>query len=100
MCVLFVLYMFFFIKQKTAYEMLISDWSSDVCSSDLFRGRAFFADDEPITFDTVLIVRGVSHDVAVNFHVLVKITLGITCHRVRFIAYRFMVRRKDRKSVV
>src|SRR3546814_7239299 len=30
------LYMlFFFFKQKTAYEMRISDWSSDVCSSDL-----------------------------------------------------------------
>src|SRR3546814_8791431 len=29
---------FFFFKQKTAYEMRISDWSSDVCSSDL--GRA------------------------------------------------------------
>src|SRR3546814_5607201 len=27
--------MFVFFKQKTAYEMLISDWSSDVCSSDL-----------------------------------------------------------------
>src|SRR3546814_6974945 len=31
MCV----YFFFFFKQKTAYEMRISDWSSDVCSSDL-----------------------------------------------------------------
>src|SRR3546814_20353844 len=29
---------FFFFKQKTAYEMRISDWSSDVCSSDLGRG--------------------------------------------------------------
>src|SRR3546814_3053585 len=29
--------MFFFFKQKTAYEMRISDWSSDVCSSDLIR---------------------------------------------------------------
>src|SRR3546814_13152268 len=28
----------FFFKQKTAYEMRISDWSSDVCSSDLFNG--------------------------------------------------------------
>src|SRR3546814_5196706 len=28
---------FFFFKQKTAYEMRISDWSSDVCSSDLIR---------------------------------------------------------------
>src|SRR3546814_3088723 len=33
-CLLF--YVFFF-KQKTAYEMRISDWSSDVCSSDLGR---------------------------------------------------------------
>src|SRR3546814_18432788 len=28
----------FFFKQKTAYEMRISDWSSDVCSSDLYQG--------------------------------------------------------------
>src|SRR3546814_9896109 len=31
----FLLMFFFFFKQKTAYEMRISDWSSDVCSSDL-----------------------------------------------------------------
>src|SRR3546814_1495235 len=31
---------FFFFKQKTAYEMRISDWSSDVCSSDLLLGVA------------------------------------------------------------
>src|SRR3546814_9724391 len=30
-----LLFYFFFFKQKTAYEMRISDWSSDVCSSDL-----------------------------------------------------------------
>src|SRR3546814_1670206 len=30
-----VVYLIFFFKQKTAYEMRISDWSSDVCSSDL-----------------------------------------------------------------
>src|SRR3546814_3432330 len=30
----------FFFKQKTAYEMRISDWSSDVCSSDLILERA------------------------------------------------------------
>src|SRR3546814_1871687 len=35
MCVL--CFLFFFFKQKTAYEMRISDWSSDVCSSDLLR---------------------------------------------------------------
>src|SRR3546814_1831004 len=32
-----MLCVFFFFKQKTAYEMRISDWSSDVCSSDLCR---------------------------------------------------------------
>src|SRR3546814_5672869 len=32
-------FFFFFFKQKTAYEMRISDWSSDVCSSDLDRGH-------------------------------------------------------------
>src|SRR3546814_7696041 len=34
---------FFFFKQKTAYEMRISDWSSDVCSSDLFEVMALTA---------------------------------------------------------
>src|SRR3546814_9962526 len=32
---LYYCFFFFFFKQKTAYEMRISDWSSDVCSSDL-----------------------------------------------------------------
>src|SRR3546814_9756561 len=32
-------HVFFFFKQKTAYEMRISDWSSDVCSSDLRLGQ-------------------------------------------------------------
>src|SRR3546814_18451158 len=34
-CLYIMLIVFFFFKQKTAYEMRISDWSSDVCSSDL-----------------------------------------------------------------
>src|SRR3546814_14334171 len=37
---------FFFFKQKTAYEMRISDWSSDVCSSDLPRVIGWIAEDE------------------------------------------------------
>src|SRR3546814_2592376 len=41
-----ILVMFFF-KQKTAYEMRISDWSSDVCSSDLDRLTASAADGPP-----------------------------------------------------
>src|SRR3546814_8919331 len=38
---LVLLGLFFFFKQKTAYDMRISDWSSDVCSSDLFELRLF-----------------------------------------------------------
>src|SRR3546814_2345060 len=34
----------FFVKQKTAYEMRISDWSSDVCSSDLLDREIPFGD--------------------------------------------------------
>src|SRR3546814_17612580 len=37
-------FFFFFFKQKTAYEMRISDWSSDVCSSDLAPFLAALAD--------------------------------------------------------
>src|SRR3546814_3059235 len=36
-CYVWFLCIIFFFKQKTAYEMRISDWSSDVCSSDLMR---------------------------------------------------------------
>src|SRR3546814_2523240 len=41
---------FFFFKQKTAYEMRISDWSSDVCSSDL---RTFELPSLPFDFAAV-----------------------------------------------
>src|SRR3546814_4540212 len=37
---------FFLFKQKTAYEMRISDWSSDVCSSDLYQARKESPEDE------------------------------------------------------
>src|SRR3546814_10741719 len=36
---MFLIVCILFFKQKTAYEMRISDWSSDVCSSDLGTGR-------------------------------------------------------------
>src|SRR3546814_18964739 len=39
--------MFFFFKRKTAYEMRISDWSSDVCSSDLGLSGVLYVLDEP-----------------------------------------------------
>src|SRR3546814_6978321 len=44
--IVFVLFSLFFFKQKTAYEMRISDWSSDVCSCDLNGDVVQFADFE------------------------------------------------------
>src|SRR3546814_5530737 len=41
--------MFFFFKQKTAYEMRISDWSSDVCSSDLLHRSGGAGDRQPVS---------------------------------------------------
>src|SRR3546814_3060065 len=51
-----VLVLLFFFKQKTAYEMRISDWSSDVCSSDLIeqltldRGAAHLKDELAVRY--------------------------------------------------
>src|SRR3546814_18300117 len=48
----FCIFIFFFFKQKTAYEMRISDWSSDVCSSDLDKGLLESSIQRPFhTFD-------------------------------------------------
>src|SRR3546814_2393781 len=71
--------LFFFFKQKTAYEMRISDWSSDVCSSDLsawldgrltLNANAFYVDwkDQQVSanfgmsiYDTHIVNAGSSH---------------------------------------
>src|SRR3546814_3927606 len=46
-----VVVVFFFFKQKTAYEMRISDWSSDVCSSDLlFDSHPHFHADDLVKY--------------------------------------------------
>src|SRR3546814_1049383 len=46
-----LIFVFFFFKQKTAYEMRISDWSSDVCSSDL-EGVLRLKADASLDFET------------------------------------------------
>src|SRR3546814_2970490 len=46
------MYRVFCFKQKTAYEMRISDWSSDVCSSDLETAQVFFERDGQRFFRT------------------------------------------------
>src|SRR3546814_2898163 len=47
--VLLLVVFFFFFKQKTAYELRISDWSSDVCSSDLVCAAKAGADRKTIS---------------------------------------------------
>src|SRR3546814_952832 len=51
---------FFFFKQKTAYDMRISDWSSDVCSSDLLRGTVALVAALPKP------ARGLGHSVTIH----------------------------------
>src|SRR3546814_10121499 len=67
--ILCIRYLFFFFKQKTAYEMRISDWSSDVCSSDLY----LIVSHNAVTmarmhrlFGVTMVERGVSRLVSVN----------------------------------
>src|SRR3546814_4035769 len=57
---MFILFFICFFKQKTAYEMRISDWSSDVCSSDLVRAMIFFLTKSGFTgsFDPVRVRLG------------------------------------------
>src|SRR3546814_1349892 len=49
---------FFFFKQKTAYEMRISDWSSDVCSSDLPGNVQLYGDATPNVYRPSATVNG------------------------------------------
>src|SRR3546814_2845148 len=64
-CVLFCLFLsfFFFFKQKTAYEMRISDWSSDVCSSDLLSVVEYLCDEVIVMYLGRVMERGPSRSV-------------------------------------
>src|SRR3546814_19982341 len=52
---------FFFVKQKTAYELRISDWSSDVRSSDLDPAMAVAAMDRLVHHSTIIEMNGESY---------------------------------------
>src|SRR3546814_4021928 len=66
-----MVFFFFFFKQKTAYEMRISDWSSDVCSSDLLIHGAFALREQEV----MLIVLGLI-DVVMISNLLVMVIVG------------------------
>src|SRR3546814_2244649 len=64
---------FFFFKQKTAYEMRISDWSSDVCSSDLLRCQSFF-----VVYDVIVIIASLLHSLNPRFQLAdTSLSLGV-----------------------
>src|SRR3546814_4142981 len=87
---------FFFFKQKTAYEMRISDWSSDVCSSDLIAHLAAEAvADRPdlavAAPDTAQVVHGVFH--VLHAEVVVEVVIEVD----RPLPVRGVVRSEERR---
>src|SRR3546814_10155252 len=89
----------FFFKQKTAYEMRISDWSSDVCSSDLASGATALTGVEAIADGVQAFRRPQARNAAATLAIMgtISITmfLGIT-----YLARALGVRVRDRQSVV
>src|SRR3546814_3792766 len=73
--------LFFFVKQKTAYEVRISDWSSDVCSSDLF-GEDRGVGDEQIVADQLHLVAKLLGQVFPAFPVAFRTTVIDRDHRI------------------
>src|SRR3546814_5873664 len=96
----------FFFKQKTAYEMRISDWSSDVCSSDLSpdpvtisdgQGTATIRnDDDPLpvmSINNITVTEGDSGQVKANF------TASLSAPSKLTVSATYLTE-EDRKSVV
>src|SRR3546814_5291425 len=78
---------FFFFKQKPAYEMPISDWSSDVCSSDL---SSVSNDADPVWNDMLFFDVGTDRSSEVKLELLSKgvvIAEGIIPHKIRELAH-------------
>src|SRR3546814_5712662 len=72
---------FFFFKQKTAYEMRISDWSSDVCSSDLAGGNHMAYGFQRRTFKSArnaVIAARVARHFGADFEYLIAEAMAIT----------------------
>src|SRR3546814_6315328 len=100
MCIVWLGCGVFFFKQKTAYEMRISDWSSDVCSSDLLAGVSVSAGSAcssgKVAASHVLRAMGVG-EAACRSAIRVSLGWSTTAAEVdRFIA----AWTQDRKSVV
>src|SRR3546814_5112340 len=71
------LFCVFFFKQKTAYEMRISDWSSDVCSSDLLAYGSYLFDHFPPPSKNLSLLRRTE---STNFHDSSRLTITAVQH--------------------
>src|SRR3546814_7019511 len=88
------LYCVFFFKQKTAYEMRISDWSSDVCSSDLDIGHGDRRGQMPE--GNMIAAERLEREVGVE-HLVIGIAVEQLC---RLIVHDFANQRGDRLALV
>src|SRR3546814_7587344 len=97
---MFVLFIFFFFKQKTAYVMRISYWSSDVCSSDLFTITAMFS----LKGGEILTLPGDTIRIALPLTIYFVVQFSISFFMGKLIASDYprttAVAFTDRKSVV
>src|SRR3546814_10713144 len=76
---------FFFFKQKTAYEMRISDWSSDVCSSDLLVARVLHR--RQLADQVALRQAFTFHQMQHHLEILLRIEIGRASCRERVCQY-------------
>mgnify|MGYP007087664070 CR=1 FL=1 len=103
-CLFFFCFFVFFFKQKTAYEILTCDWSSDVCSSDLNPT----ADPVSLTgytltlsqIDTIVNIRNIPFEVGNYEYTLTARVRLFNDGEARFQAGEQIYFREDRKSVV
>src|SRR3546814_20966713 len=79
--VLLTVVFFFFFKQKTAYEMRISDWSSDVCSSDLPEFEAPHGPLVPTLY--TLAAQQHMHEYGTTFEQMAEVAVAMRAHAAR-----------------
>src|SRR3546814_10753016 len=73
--------LFFFFKQKTAYEMRISDWSSDVCSSDLQLGPGAILDKHEGAVVAPASIGDLEPQAVILDPIVAGLLCGIPCYR-------------------
>src|SRR3546814_5575132 len=94
--------LFFFFKQKTAYEMRISDWSSDVCSSDLPTNKPMIRKDQSdlVYKNETAKFAQVVEDIAERHATGQPVLVGTTSVEKSEYLSRLLAKKGDRKSVV